>query len=133
MSDRHELPTTDIRNTGDVRLLGLAGVSTEAKLPSEMSCRRFLLGAWLTRKQVTLGDRGTVGLWMGAKLLGNSTGVVFETVERHWGILADLDEVAVGNTHIATPFPAVIVQRLGKEERSFVAPFFVAGPDVGDA
>jgi len=25
------------------------------------------------------------------------------------GILADLDEVAVGITHVATPFPAVIV------------------------
>jgi len=43
------------------------------------------------------------------KLLGNSTGVVFETVERHLSILADLDEVAVGITHVATPFPAVIV------------------------
>ena len=47
--------------------------------------------------------------------------------------MADLDEVAVGITHVATPFPAMIVQRLGKEERSFIAPFFVAGPDVGDA
>jgi hypothetical protein len=43
------------------------------------------------------------------KLLGNSTGGVFETVERHLSILADLDEIAVGITHIATPFPAVIV------------------------
>ena len=42
-------------------------------------------------------------------LLGNSTGVVFETVERHLSVLADLDEVAVGITHIATPFPTVIV------------------------
>jgi len=66
-------------------------------------------------------------------LRGNSTGMVFETVERHLSILADLDEVAVGITHVATPFPAVIVQRLRKEERSFVAPLFVAGPDVGDA
>jgi hypothetical protein len=43
-------------------------------------------------------------------------------------ILADRDEVAVGITHVATPFPAVIVQRLGKKDRSFVAPLFVAGP-----
>jgi hypothetical protein len=70
---------------------------------------------------------------MGLKLLGNSTDIVFETVERHLSILADLDEVAVGITHVATPFPAVIVQRLGKKERSLVAPLFVAGPDVGDA
>ena len=47
-------------------------------------------------------------------------------------ILADLDEIAVRITHIATPFPAVIAQRLGQEEGSFVAPFLVAGPDVGD-
>jgi len=43
------------------------------------------------------------------KLLGNSTAVAFETVERHLSILADLDEVAVRITHIATPFPTVIV------------------------
>src|SRR5215472_2505202 len=59
-------------------------------------------------------------------------GVVSETVERHLSILADLDEVPVGITHVATPFPAVIVQRLSKKERAFVAPLFVAGPDVGD-
>ena len=58
---------------------------------------------------VTLGDSGTIGLRMGVKLFGNSTGVVFETVEGHLSILADLDEVAVGITHLATPFPAVIV------------------------
>ena len=45
----------------------------------------------------------------GVKLFGNSTGVVFETVEGHLSILADLDEVAVGITHVATPFPAMIV------------------------
>jgi hypothetical protein len=37
------------------------------------------------------------------------------------GILADLDEVAVGTTHVAALFPAVIVQRLGKKERCSVA------------
>ena len=58
---------------------------------------------------MTLGDSGTIGLRMGVQLCGNSTGTVFETVERHLGILADLDEVAVGITHVATPFPAVIV------------------------
>ena len=39
----------------------------------------------------------------------NSTGVAFEAVERHLGILADLDEIAVGITRVAAPFPAVIV------------------------
>jgi len=58
--------------------------------------------------------------------------VVVEPVEGDFSILADLDEVAVGITHVAAPFPAVIVQWLGKEERSFVTPLFVAGPDVGD-
>ena len=47
-------------------------------------------------------------------------------------ILADLDEIAVEITHITAPFPAVIVERLGKKERSSVAPLFVARPDVGD-
>jgi hypothetical protein len=59
--------------------------------------------------QVALDDSGTIGLRMGVKLLGNSTGIVFETVERHLSILADLNEVAVGITHVATPFPAAIV------------------------
>ena len=58
--------------------------------------------------QVTLG-----GEWnhrfAAVKLFGNSTGVGFETVERHLSILADLDEVAIRITHIATPFPTVIV------------------------
>jgi hypothetical protein len=35
--------------------------------------------------------------------------VVVEPVESHLSILADLDEVAVGITHVAAPFPAVIV------------------------
>src|ERR1022692_2264771 len=69
---------------------------------------------------------------LGVQLLGNLTGIVFETVEGHLSVLADLDEVAVGITHVAAPFPAVIVERLGKEGRSFVAPLFVAGPDVCD-
>jgi hypothetical protein len=34
---------------------------------------------------------------------------VFETVERHLSILAAFDEMAVGITHVATLFPAVIV------------------------
>jgi len=56
---------------------------------------------------------------------------VVEPVEGNFSVLADLDEIAVGITHVAAPFPAVIVQWLGKKERSIVAPFFVAGPDVG--
>ena len=58
--------------------------------------------------------------------------MVIEPIDSGLGILADLDEVAVGITHVATPFPAVIVQRLSQKECSFVAPLFVAGPDVGD-
>jgi hypothetical protein len=59
--------------------------------------------------------------------------VLFEVVERHLCIFADLDKVAVGIPHVATPFPTVVVERLGEEERSFGAPLFVTGPDVGDA
>jgi hypothetical protein len=33
---------------------------------------------------------------------------IVEPVERDFSILADLDEVAVGITHVASPFPAVI-------------------------
>jgi hypothetical protein len=62
----------------------------------------------------------------------NLSAVLFEMVEGHLTILADLDEVAVGIAHVTTPFPPVIVQRLGKKECSFVAPLLVAGPDVGD-
>jgi len=40
---------------------------------------------------------------------GTSSGVVCEPVEGHLSILADLDEVAVRITHVATPFPAAIV------------------------
>ena len=69
----------------------------------------------------------------GVKLPGSSAGAAFEMVEAHLGVLADLDEVAIGITHVASPLPAVIVQRLGKEEGSYVAPLFVASPDVGDA
>ena len=47
-------------------------------------------------------------------------------------ILADLDEVPVGIAHVATPFPAVIVLRLGKKEGTFGAPLLVAGPNVCD-
>ena len=62
------------------------------------------------------------------RLLRSPTGIGFETVERHFCILADSDEVPIGITHVATPFPAVIVQRLGKKDRSLVAPLFLAGP-----
>lgn len=54
-------------------------------------------------------------------------------VERQLSILADLNEIAVGISHAKTPFSAVIGQRLREEGRSFVAPCFVAGPDVDDA
>jgi hypothetical protein len=46
---------------------------------------------------------------LGVKLLGTLTGFAFETVEGHLSILDNLDEVAVRITHVAAPFPAVIV------------------------
>jgi hypothetical protein len=58
--------------------------------------------------------------------------VGFEALDRLRSVLADFDYVAVGIAHVATPFPAVVVERLGKEDRSFGAPVVVAGPDVGD-
>ena len=67
------------------------------------------------------------------KLPGTLCGVVLEPVEGQLSILADLDEVAVWITHVAAPFPSAIVKRLRKKERSFVAPLFVAGPDISDA
>ena len=70
---------------------------------------------------------------MGVECSTVQRALAFETVKRHFSILADRDEVAVRVTPIATPFPAAIVQRLGKEERSFVAPLFVARPNVGNA
>ena len=35
--------------------------------------------------------------------------VILEPSEGDFGVLADFDEVAVGITHVAAPFPAVIV------------------------
>ena len=34
--------------------------------------------------------------------------------------------------HVATAFPAMIVERLAEKDRAFVAPLFVTGPDVRD-
>ena len=51
---------------------------------------------------------GVLASW-GVESLGDSAGVVLETVEGHLGILADLDEIAVGITRVAAPFRAVIV------------------------
>ena len=42
-------------------------------------------------------------------LRSRRSAVAFETVEGHSRILADLDEIAVGITHVAASFPAVIV------------------------
>ncbi len=54
-------------------------------------------------------------------------------IERKLSVLSDLDEVPVGITHVAAPFPAVgIRQRLRKKGRAFLSPLFVADPDVGD-
>jgi hypothetical protein len=104
-------------------------------VPATKSCSppAFQLLVKAETGQVTPGDSGTIRLRMGLKLLRNSTGIAFETVERRLRILADLDEVAVGITHVATPLAAVIFEWLCKEERSFFASFFVARLDVGYA
>jgi hypothetical protein len=48
--------------------------------------------------------------------------------------VADLDDVAIGVAHVATPFPAIpIGQRLSDEDGSFGAPLMVTDPDVGHA
>jgi hypothetical protein len=39
----------------------------------------------------------------------NSTGVFLEVVKRKLRILANLDQVAVWIAHVATPFPAMVV------------------------
>jgi uncharacterized membrane protein len=62
----------------------------------------------------------------------NSTGELFEVVKRNLRILADLDHVAVWIAHVATPFPAMVVERLSEKNRAFIAPLFVTGPDVRD-
>jgi hypothetical protein len=43
---------------------------------------------------------------------------VVESVEGDFSVLADLDEVAVGITHVAAPFPAVIVLTNGSLRKS---------------
>jgi hypothetical protein len=58
--------------------------------------------------------------------------VVLEPVEGDFGILANLDEIAVRIAHVAAPLPAVIVLWLRQKEGSFVPPLFVASPDVCD-
>ena len=68
--------------------------------------------------------------------IGNSWSSLHCRVAVIWNYMPScwyLNEVAVGVTHVAAPFPAVrIGQWLGKKKRSFAAPLFVAGPDVGD-
>jgi hypothetical protein len=59
----------------------------------------------------------------------NSTGVLFEVVKRNLRILTNLDQVAVWIAHVATPFPAMVVERLSEKYRAFVAPLLVTGPD----
>lgn len=53
--------------------------------------------------------------------------MLVEPVEDELGTVADLDEVAVGITHVTAPFPAVIVLMARQERALFVAPLFVAG------
>ena len=42
---------------------------------------------------------------------------MFEALDRCGSILADFDDVAVGIAHVAMPFPAVVVERLGLARR----------------
>jgi hypothetical protein len=53
-------------------------------------------------------------------------------VKRNLRILADLDQVALWIAHVATSFPAMVVEWLSEKYRAFVAPLFVTGPDVRD-
>jgi hypothetical protein len=102
------------------------GVQFDSRLPFQFNCDPSLTADQCIEAQVQLYgeqvvnrinfDRGRIyptilqaGWSEGVKLRGNSTGGGFETVERHLSILADLDQIAVGITHVATPFPAVIV------------------------
>jgi hypothetical protein len=62
----------------------------------------------------------------------NSTGVFFEVVKRNLRILVNLDQMAVWIAHVATPFPAMVVERLSEKYRAFVASLCVTAPDVGD-
>jgi hypothetical protein len=53
-----------------------------------------------------------------------------DEVERLLSALANLDEVLLGITHVATSLPAAIVS--GSQERARpLSPIAVAGPDVG--
>jgi hypothetical protein len=62
----------------------------------------------------------------------DSPRLALEAVERHLNWSTSMKPIEI--THVATPLPAVgIAQRLGKKDSTFVAPLFVAGPDVGDA
>ena len=60
------------------------------------------------------------------------TDVCFEVVKRELRILANLNQIAVWITHVATPFPAMVVERLSEKDRAFVAPLFVTGPNIRD-
>ena len=51
----------------------------------------------------------------GSVVVIGSGGVGFEVVKRDLSILADLDEVPVRITHVATPLPAVIIERLSEK------------------
>jgi hypothetical protein len=68
-------------------------LSTQYLTVSEITPRNY-------RLHVNFGDRP----WQ-----SDLTGFVLETAERHLSILADLDEVAVGITHVAAPIPAAVV------------------------
>jgi hypothetical protein len=59
--------------------------------------------------------------------------VLFEPVDGELSILTDLDEVAIGMTHVTAPFPAI---RIGngavRKNAPLSPPFLVAAPDVRD-
>jgi hypothetical protein len=61
--------------------------------------------------------------------LFESAGEFFEGVDGGLRVLADFDDVAVGIAHVAMPFVAVIVERLGEEAgaRSKLVSEFRAG------
>ena len=92
--------------------------------------RRWIL--WGFRRETSRSPHtvSRIGCSARIKMVSADWRSFFEMVQRQLGLLADLNEAAVGITHVATPFPAVIFQRLGKRERTLVAPLLVAGPDI---
>lgn len=96
--------------------------------------RAFCLARKAGQIAKTRGRRDCLFINQPRHLGPNLADAFLERVEGKLGVLSNLDEVAVGITHVAAPFPAIgICERLGKKSRASFDPLFVTGPDVGDA